>query len=378
MNSKLDQPYTFDRVVRLTISCLMIGAGCYLIYVLRGVLLPFLIAWLIAYLLNPIVRFLQAKLRLRSRHLAVLLTFVLLLGSLTLFFMGIAPMVETEIAQINQLITTYELQSLEINGIPLSVHDFVAEHVDFQSLRDSLFTDSATETLKYILPTVQNVVSSSISFILGFTVVFIVILYIIFIMLDYDKVNKLWMDMIPPRYRPLIGKLVVDVEKSMNTYFRHQALICVIVAVLFATGFQIIGLPLAIVLGGLIGILHMIPYMHMISIVPAMLLCWLKASQTGQGFWALVGLVLLIYVIVQCIIDLILVPRIMGKAMGLNPAIILLSLSIWGSLMGIAGMIIAIPTTTLLVSYYQNFIKSREEELMRGTLEKEEKSPSDE
>jgi predicted PurR-regulated permease PerM len=74
----------------------------------------------------------------------------------------------------------------------------------------------------------------------------------------------------------------------------------------------------------------------------------------------MLGLVALVYIAVQCIMDLYLVPRIMGKAMGLNPAIILLSLSVWGSLLGIVGMIIAIPMTTLILSYYKEFIASAE------------------
>ena len=67
------------------------------------------------------------------------------------------------------------------------------------------------------------------------------------------------------------------------------------------------------------------------------------------------------FVVVQGIQDLFLVPKIMGKAMGLNPAVILLSLSIWGSLLGIVGMIIALPITTLLISYYKRFILNKEE-----------------
>lgn len=358
MRNSFDRPFTFDRVVRLFISLLLIGTGIYLIYILRSVLLPFLVAWLIAYLLNPIVRFIQTRLRLKKRFVAVLITFTLLIGLLTLLFIGITPLVENELFQINTLISTYDLQSFTVNGIPMSVHDFIAKNIDFDSLRNVLSKESASETIRYLIPTLENIVSNSISFIFGFTVVFIIILYLIFILLDYDKINKLWMDLIPHRHRAFVSKLTVDMERSMNTYFRHQALICVIVAVLFAVGFQIIGLPLAIVLGILIGLLHMIPYMHIISIVPATLLCWLKVSQTGESFWTLIGLVFLLYLIIQCIIDIVLVPRIMGKAMGLNPAIILLSLSIWGSFMGIAGMIIAIPLTTLLLSYYQQFIDS--------------------
>lgn len=373
MKNSFDRPFTFDRVIRLTISLLLIGLGIYMIYILRSVLLPFLVAWLIAYLLNPVVRFLQNKLRLKKRFVAVLITFALLIGSLTSLCIAITPLVENELFQINSLITTYDLQSFTVNGIPLSVHDFIARNIDFDSFRDLISKENASETIKYLVPTLENIVSNGISFILGLTVVFIIILYLIFILLDYDKINKLWMDLIPHRHRSFVGKLTVDVEKSMNTYFRHQALICIIVAVLFAIGFQIIGLPLAIILGVLIGLLHMIPYMHIISIVPATLLCWLRVSQTGESFWALLGLVILLYIIIQCIIDIILVPRIMGKAMGLNPAIILLSLSIWGSLMGIAGMIIAIPLTTLLLSYYQQFIDSEEEKEENLDAEKTDK-----
>ena len=378
MRNSFDRPFTFDRVIRLSISVLLIGTGIYMIYILRSVLLPFLVAWLIAYLLNPIVRFIQDRLKLKKRFVAVLITFALLIGLLTLLFVSITPLVENEVYQINNLIATYDLQSFTVNGIPLSVHDFIAKNIDFDSIRNVLSKESASETIRYLIPTLENIVSNSISFIFGFTVVFIIILYLIFILLDYDKINKLWMDLIPHRHRAFVSRVTVDVERSMNTYFRHQALICVIVAILFATGFQIIGLPLAIILGILIGFLHMIPYMHIISIVPATLLCWLKVSQTGESFWVLIGLVFLIYLVVQCVIDLILVPRIMGKAMGLNPAIILLSLSIWGSLMGIAGMIIAIPLTTLLLSYYQQFIDAEEKEEHILEAEKSDKELSNE
>lgn len=378
MRNSFDRPFTFDRVIRLSISVILIGLGIYMIYILRSVLLPFLVAWLMAYLLNPVVRFIQDKLRLKKRVVAVLITFAMLIGVLTLFFFCITPLVENELYQINSLITSYDLQSFTVNGMPLSVHDFIAKNIDFDSLRNVLSKENASDTIKYLIPTLENMVSNSISFILGFTVVFIIILYLIFILLDYDKINKLWMDLIPHRHRAFVSRVTVDVERSMNTYFRHQALICVIVAILFATGFQIIGLPLAIVLGILIGFLHMVPYMHIISVVPAALLCWLKVSQTGESFWALIGLVILLYLVIQCIIDIILVPRIMGKAMGLNPAIILLSLSIWGSLMGIAGMIIAIPLTTLLLSYYQQFIDSEEEAEGGISVEKSDKELSNE
>lgn len=372
MGYSFDKPYTFDRVIRLLISLALIGAGIYFIYILRNVLLPFLIAWLIAYLLNPIVRLIKEKLHIKRRIFAVTITFALVIAVLTVAYILIAPSVEREIFHINTLIATYQIEAFAVDGIPISVHDFIVNHVDFNSIKVALSKENASDTLKYIAPALRGVLSNGISILLGLTVVFVIILYLIFILLDYDKINKLWMDLIPHRYRPFVNKLTLDVEKSMNTYFRHQALICLIVAILYAVCFQLIGLPLAIIMGLLIGVLHMVPYMHAISIIPAVLLCWLKVSQTGENFWPLIGLLALIYVGIQCIIDIILVPRIMGKAMGLNPAIILLSLSVWGSLMGIVGMIIAIPMTTLLLSYYQSFIDAGSDKKAEEFVEKKE------
>jgi predicted PurR-regulated permease PerM len=142
----------------------------------------------------------------------------------------------------------------------------------------------------------------------------------------------------------------------MNRYFRGQAAVASIVGVLFATGFLIIGLPLGILLGLFIGLLNMVPYLQLIGLIPAFLLALIHALETGSSFWVILGLTGLIFVVVQIIQDAILVPRIMGRVTGLNPAMILLSLSIWGKLLGIFGLIIALPMTFLILAYYRRFL----------------------
>lgn len=370
MDQPFEKPFTFDRTIRLLISFFALAFGLYLLYILKDALLPFFIAWLIAYMLNPLVRFYQRRLRL-PHSLAVILTLLSVAGGLTLLGFILVPLIENEIWQINLLISSYDLSSISQNGIPMSIADFISRYIDFKELQESLSRQNLTELFQFLTPAVEAIFSNTISFLLGLTVVFIVILYIIFILLDYDKINELWRFLIPPKYRPIVSRITLDVETSMNKYFRHQAFICIILAVLYSTGFYIIGLPLAIMFGIVVGLVHMIPYLQVITFPPAILLCWLHASQTNDSFWTMLGLVILIYVIVQCIMDLFLVPRIMGKAMGLNPAIILLSLSVWGSLLGIIGMIIAIPLTTLLLSYYKEFINSAEK------LQAEEKARQD-
>ena len=144
---------------------------------------------------------------------------------------------------------------------------------------------------------------------------------------------------------------------GMNRYFRGQALVAFLVGVLFSIGFLIIDFPLAIGFGLFIGLLNMVPYLQLVALVPTVLLALLKAADTGQNFWLILILALLVFCVVQVIQDAVIVPKVMGKITGLNPAVILLSLSVWGSLLGILGMIIALPLTTLILAYYKQFIR---------------------
>jgi len=120
-------------------------------------------------------------------------------------------------------------------------------------------------------------------------------------------------------------------------------------------------LPMAITIGLFIGVLNLVPYLQTIGVLPVAFLALVQSVETGTNFWIVLLGCFIVFIVVQGIQDLFLVPKIMGKAMGLNPAVILLSLSIWGSLLGIVGMIIALPITTLLISYYKRFVLNREE-----------------
>jgi predicted PurR-regulated permease PerM len=153
-----------------------------------------------------------------------------------------------------------------------------------------------------------------------------------------------------------------DISSSMNKYFRGQALVAGIVGILYAIGFKIIDLPMGILMGVLMGFLNLVPYMQFIGLIPTAMLCLLKSAETGQGFWVIFGLCLLVMAIAQGIEDLIIIPKVMGKVTGLNPAIILLSLSIWGSALGVIGLIIALPMTTLCLSYYRRYILKEKDE----------------
>lgn len=361
MNSLFERPFTFDRVTRIVFSIVIIGVLLYLITILRNALLPFLIAWLLAYMMQPFVKFFQYKLKLKSRILAIVA--VIISASLIIGIAAalVVPSVAQEAERTLNLMRTHNPGEGHVPLIPASWIEYLENNVDINQLMELLSRENIQNAIKQLAPKVWNILSNTFSILFSITIIFVILLYFIFILLDYEKIANGWINLIPARIRPFAKGLADDVEQSMNRYFRGQSLIALCVGVLLSIGFKIVGFPLAVTLGLFIGVLNLIPYLQAIGLIPMVILSLLKSAETGQNFWIIFGSGLLILGIVQCIQDLYLTPRIMGKAMGLNPAIILLSLSIWGTLLGFIGLIIALPLTTLCLSYYKRFILLEED-----------------
>ena len=214
------------------------------------------------------------------------------------------------------------------------------------------------------MPGLFNVVGQTYSVIASIIASFITLLYMFFILLDYEYLTNNWIRIFPKKVRPFWEELMADVEHALNNYIRGQGLVALCMGVLFCIGFTIIDFPMAIGLGIMIGIMDLVPYLHTLALIPTVLLALLKSADTGQNFWVILLMALAVFAIVQLICDMIVTPKVMGKAMGLNPAILLLSLSVWGALLGFIGLIIALPLTTLLIAYYQRYVtKEGENEL---------------
>ena len=354
------RPYTFDRVVRILFSLALLAAAIYLINYLKAVLLPFGVACLIAYILEPFVQFNRKLLHLRGRLVAV---FVTLFEALFLFGVLTAiavPYIISEFKEMGQLLQNYASSELHIPYLPQEIHLFIRRNIDLEGLSRMISKDEWMTLIEGTLKTAWGLITNSISFLLGLLNWVMVILYVIFLMIDYDRLERGLHWVVPPKYRRSVFHVARDVKRSMNHYFRGQALIALIVGILFSIGFNIVGVPLAIPLGLLIGLMNMVPYLQLASFPLTAFLCLVYSVGGGGDFWSIFGQAFLVYCVVQIIQDLFLTPKIMGKAMGLNPAIILFSLSVWGCLLGILGMIIALPMTTLVIAYYNKYISSRE------------------
>lgn len=353
--------FTFDRVVRIFFTVCVIVVGVLLLDVLKGVVLPFAVACLIAYILEPVVKWNMRMTHAKKRFIPVVITLLETTIGLTAIIMLVLPYVVSEASQMTNLLRRYATIQIDIPYISGHVHQFLRENIDFNEISKLLTREQWIDLIKKTLSSGWQVFSSGLALLLGALSWLIVVLYVVFIMLDYDRIRGSIRKIFPPRHREIGMMIVHDIEKAMNRYFRGQMLIATLVGVLFAIGFFIIGLPMAIVFGLFVGVLNLVPYLQIISIPVALILCLVDTASSGVSFWTIFLQTMIVYVIVQVIQDLILTPRIMGKSMGLNPAIILLSLSVWGTLLGFMGMIIALPLTTLLISYYGKYISNSAE-----------------
>lgn len=356
------KPFNLDRTVRLTLGMIVLVVSALLIDRLSGVLLPFFAAWLVAYMLNPIVDFVQYKLKVKNRLASVLIVLLLLIGVVAGVVALAANSVQSEIQKMH-LMTQQYLQSSTAAETPPIVQEYLSKlfnSIDLPALMDF---GNLENLLDYVIPKAFDIVSSSLQYIAGLVVVFFFVLYMFFIMNDFHTLSQEWINLVPKKYRLFAKQMVHDLAQGMDTYFRRQALISLIVGILFSIGFAILGLPMSVAMGMLVGLLNMIPYMHTLGIIPPIIVALVQSSQGGTGFWMMVIWIIVVFCVIQVILDGFLTPKIMGQATGLRPAVILLSLTVWGALLGITGMIIALPVTTMLTSYYRHYI------INQGTVE---------
>ena len=351
---------TFDRFIRGVMGAIIVVGIVMLLNRLSGVLLPFFLAWLLSYLLFPLVKFFQYRCRLKYRIAAILCAFVVTGAVLTGIFMLMIPPMIAESGRVIDLIVHYMQTDETMSNIPRMVQKYIHENLDIEQVKKLVTQEGFIDVVKSTIPKVWAVIAQSISVVSSVLSLTMVVLYTLFILLDYEQFTTGWSQLLPHRYRPFAKHLVADIEEGMNKSFRGQALVALCVGILFSIGFLIIGFPMAVGLGLFIGLLNMVPYLQLVGFIPTIILAIVKAAETGQNFWIIMLMALAVFAIVQMIQDTFLTPKIMGHVTGLNSAIILLSLSIWGSLLGILGMIIALPMTTLLINYYQKYVIKKE------------------
>lgn len=345
---------TFDKFIRWAGVTLIVLAVLYMTNYLSSVLLPFFIAWFFAYLLYPVVKFIENKLHVRIRALSILIamgTAIAVIGGV--LWLIIPPMID-QFDKLGEVLTRWLHQTTHTNNLMALIKDWL--QANQEQIEHFLKSKDFSDAIKTTMPKVFSVVSQTATVLMSIVASMITLLYMFFILLDYETLTANWVRIFPKKNRPFWSALMKDVERELNNYIRGQGLVALCMGIMFCIGFTIIGFPMAIGLGILIGIMDLVPYLHTFALIPTAFLAMLKAADTGQNFWLVFGLAVLVFCVVQVITDMVVTPKIMGKAMGLNPAILLLSLSVWGALLGFLGLIVALPLTTLIIAYWQRYV----------------------
>lgn len=350
----MSKEITFDKFIRWAGIVTLVIAVLYITNYLSEVLLPFFIAWFFAYLLYPVVKFIENKLHVKVRAISILLAMgaaIAIVGGV--IWLIIPPMID-QFDKLEEVLTRWVHQTTHTNNLTMLIKEWLQDNQS--TIERFLKSKDFSDALKTTMPKVFSVVSQTATVLMSIVASMITLLYMFFILLDYETLTANWVRIFPKKNRPFWSALMKDVERELNNYIRGQGMVALCMGIMFCIGFTIIGFPMAIGLGILIGIMDLVPYLHTFALIPTAFLAMLKAADTGQNFWVVFGLAVLVFCVVQVITDMVVTPKIMGKAMGLNPAILLLSLSIWGALLGFLGLIVALPLTTLLIAYWQRYV----------------------
>lgn len=344
--------WTTDRIMWLLISLAAIVAIIWLVKYLNNALLPFFAACFVAYLLQPVVEFNRRLIRSKGRVLASFLTLIDVTVAIGLVVYLFLPSVVAGLGNLGDIVRNVSSGQLPVPESCRGVISFIDRHLDPGYIA-SVIDGARIETL---LNKGSSLLEESIDVVIKVLSWLLTLIYIIFIMIDYPQICRGFKLVIPHKYRGRMMPVVRDVAEKMNSYFRGQGLVASCAAVLYCAGFSIVDLPLAIPMGLLVGVLYMIPYFQYVTLIPVAAICFVYSLGGEAEFLPELGKCVLVYVVSQSVCDYIVTPHVMGREMGMNPAIILLSLSVWGSLLGIIGMIIALPITSLLMTYYERYI----------------------
>ena len=350
------QEITFDRFIRGVLFVALLALFVVGLNWLSAVLLPFFAAWAIAWILAPVVNFLYVRCYIRPRFLAVILTLIgataIAVGALWL----IVPPFLDGILHIKDALLRYLQNGGQNTQLPGWLQHLLQQWIGSLQLEEMLQQDNLLQMVRTSLPHVWNVVQSTANVVVSLASSAFALLYLVLLLADYDHYATVWLKYVPRSQRAFLEKLSNDVAHNMRGYFRGQVLVAISNGVMFSIGFWLIGLPMPVGMGIFVGVLSFIPYIQVLGILPAALLALLQMADTGSSFWGMMALIIVVYIVVQVLQDTIFTPRIMGRIMGLSPAVVLLSLSVWGYIAGIIGLMVALPLTTLILAYYQRYI----------------------
>ena len=338
-----------DQIPRWVLWLGVSVATGWLLYTLRCVLAPVFFAFLLAYMLDPLVDRIEASRLLRGKPIARAVGIaVLLVGALALAAVAIlviVPMVYEEVSSFLKRLPALvarsrdELEPILVEyglEIPTSLGQALEElHLDIQSVLTKGYTP-ATAVLKWLLGGTASAVGAIIA-------ALIVPVFAFYLLYDFDVLVAKAGDLIPARHRPWANGFFSEVDAVLGQFFRGQLTVMAILSVLYSVGYGSIGVPLALPIGIMAGLLSFIPYVgSTLALATALLMTALDWQGWSQILW-----VLGVHAVIQGLEGFVITPKIMGDTVGISAIAVLFALLVGAELLGFTGVLLAVPAAAV-------------------------------
>gem|GEM_PF-786269 len=361
----------------IVISMISLLAALILLFTLGDIFLPFLGALFVAYLMSPLIKRFQRFVKSRNLAITLILLLILLCFGGGLIFMGSYVIKDTK-RFIHSVDLFVEQNQAEIDKVKSDVSEFFGEVYESDFVQDQLVSmqDSTTQaeaqsTLTESLGQVYTLFSSSSTEetpekdngMSGFMVFMYFFIYLIPILYTYEYfTSRLQKYFGGNEFNSTIQVLWKDFDTAFITYFKQRSKIVLICASLFVLTFLIMGLPGAVIIGIIAGLLTYASHFHYITLLPISIGCWVLSMEHEISFFIFFGIVLVVFIVISILDEMVFFPKIMKSVSGMNPAIMILAFTLWIYIFGgFIGTIVALPLTNLVLIYLDRFLlRSRE------------------
>ncbi len=356
-------PIRKQPVARALIYATFFSAGLWLIYDSGHLLIPFVLAYIIAFLINPLVEILERR-RIPRGAIATIFT----AGSLGLLALVLFLTVPTLIEQLSKLGSLfYEMSNntetmVENSGI-LAVFERLG--FDTGSVKTQLVTQVKVLTGEFY----RNMTSLSATYLSGIGNIVAVIFFIIlmpflcfFMIRDYEKIGVFVRSLITPS--DVSTDYTTEISRIVGSYIRGQFIVVLISATNLSIGFYLVGVPYPLVLGIIAGLTNFIPTFGLWLSVT---FCTIVGISTGQPWYEFLPGIYIVFAIEQVLESGFIVPHVVGRHVGLHPLLIMVSLLLFGFMFGFLGLLIAVPSAALISVFYQQYKETQKISFLSGS-----------
>ncbi len=309
------------------------------LWLLSGILLPFVAGLALAYFLNPVVERL-ARLGI-SRTPSSLLIVGLFLLAVVLFLLVVLPLLGSQLAEFITNMPSYvtRLQGLVTQENREWIDHFFGDRLpDIQRSLDNLMSQGVT----YLLGLISSIWSGGQALLSVFALVVVTPVVVFYVLCDWPGMVKAVDHWIPVHQRPVVRQLGREMDLAVAGFFRGQALVCLILGSFYAIALSMAGLNFGLLIGIVSGLITFIPYVG--SLTGLILAMGIAIVQFFPD-WAMIGIVLAIFITGQTVEGYILSPKLVGDSIGVHPVWLMFALFAFGYLFGFVGLLLAVPLT---------------------------------